>query len=194
MTTSTTDAIETSSTASADPSPTTASPRTREEILKALSERFAAVSFRLDDTNEQAIIIPPHHLLEVAQFLKNDPSLHFDYNMVITASDWIERVDVVYYFMSYQHLHIVALKVQLPNDALEVDSLCSLWVSANWFEREVYDLFGVHFAGHPDLRRIMMPQDWEGHPLRKNYEHPNFVPIPEKDNPASHTGMGHHRI
>lgn len=167
---------------------------TREEILKCLVERFPQAGLVLDERNEEALIVAPEHLLEVARFLRDEPSLSFDYNMVITAADWIERVDVISYFMSYTHLHRVALKVQLPNSRLEVDSLSALWPSANWFEREVYDLFGVRFHGHPDLRRILMPQDWEGHPLRKSFRHPNFVPTPQGENPAEHTGMGHHKI
>lgn len=167
---------------------------TRDEILRCLAERFPQAGLCIDERNAEALIVKPEHLLEVAAFLRDEPTLAFDYNMVVTAADWIERVDVISYFMSYQHLHIVALKVQLPNDRLEVDSLSHLWASANWFEREVYDLFGVHFKGHPDLRRILMPQDWEGHPLRKRYRHPNLVPSPQVDNPADLTGMGHHKI
>ena len=106
----------------------------------------------------------------------------------------MEHVDVIHYFMSYQHQHTIALKVRLAEGALEVDSLCALYASSNWFEREVYDLFGVDFKGHPDLRRILMPCDWEGHPLRKNFTHPNLVPLPDQDNPASKAGMGHHKL
>ena len=167
---------------------------TREQIAQALRAKFPGVEISLDETNEQALIVPAEHLAELARYLKEEPTLDFVYNMVITAADWIERVDVIYYFMSYQHQHIVALKVQLPNDALRVESLAPIWTSANWFEREVYDLFGVEFTGHPDLRRIMMPSDWEGHPLRKSYKHPNLVPLPEKENPAALAGMGHHSI
>jgi NADH-quinone oxidoreductase subunit C len=166
----------------------------RSEILKVLAEQFPKIDLREDDKNEQALCLAADRLGEVARFLKEEPALDFDYNMVITAADWTEHVDVIYYFMSYQHQHIIALKVALPADALVVDTLTSVYPSANWFEREVYDLFGVEFQGHPDLRRIMMPFDWEGHPLRKNYAHPNFVPLPDKDNPASQAGMGHHKI
>lgn len=167
---------------------------TRSEFLSALQARFPDAAISEDPTNEEALIVPAGRLVAIAQHLKEDPALAFDFNMVITAADWIERVDVIYYFMSYTHQHIVALKVQLPNDALRVHTLSHLWASANWFEREVYDLFGVVFEEHPDLRRIMLPADWEGHPLRKNFTHPNLVPLPEKDNPAAHTGMGHHTI
>lgn len=167
---------------------------TREEIQHHLASRFPQANVRADERNEECVIVEACHLLEMARHLKDEPTLCFDYNMVITATDWIDRVDVIYYFMSYEHQHTVALKVQLPNDALEVESLSSIYASANWFEREVWDLFGVRFRGHPDLRRIMMPSDWEGHPLRKNYKHPNLVPLPEKENPATLTGMGHHRI
>ncbi len=166
----------------------------RSEIRQKLLEKFPSVDIVEDDKNEQALIVPAAQLVALASFLKDEPALAFDYNMVITATDWLERVDVIYYFMSYEHQHVIALKVQLPNETLEVDTVSHLWASANWFEREVYDLFGVHFKDHPDLRRILMPADWEGHPLRKNFTHPNFVPLPEKDNPASLTGMGFHTL
>lgn len=166
----------------------------RDDVHKHLVERLPQAEVRIDERNEECIIVPASHLVEVARHLKEEPALAFEYNMVITAADWIEHVDVIYYFMSYEHGHVIALKVQLPNDALEVESLAHLWPSANWFEREVWDLFGVRFIGHPDLRRIMMPMDWEGHPLRKHYKHPNYVPLPEKENPATYTGMGHHKI
>lgn len=167
---------------------------TRTEIAKSLQEKFAGVEIREDETNEQALIVPASMLVPLARHLKEEPALDFDYNMVITAADWVERVDVIYYFMSYQHQHIVALKVQLPNDAMQVESLTPLYASANWFERETYDLFGVEFLHHPDLRRILMPSDWEGHPLRKNFQHPNLVHLPEKENPAALTGMGFHQL
>ncbi|MBM3464855.1 MAG: NADH-quinone oxidoreductase subunit C [Armatimonadetes bacterium] len=167
---------------------------TRSEILKALGDKFPGVEIKEDDTNPEALIVPADNLVELASHLKDDPALSFKYNMVITAADWVEHVDVIYYFMSYEHGHTVALKVQLPNERMKVHTLAGVWRSANWFEREVYDLFGVIFEGHPDLRRIMMPADWDGHPLRKGYQHPNFVPLPGKDNPASKTGMGHHTI
>lgn len=167
---------------------------TREEILSHLIEMRPDAGLRADDRSAETIIVDSKHVLEVARILRDDPKLAFDYLMVITASDWIDRVDVFYSFMSYTHLHTVALKVQLPNERLEVDSLTPLWPSANWFEREAYDLFGVRFTGHPDLRRILMPQDWVGHPLRKSYRHPNLVPTPQGENPAEHTGMGHHKI
>lgn len=167
----------------------------RDDLHKRLQASFPNVEIRIDETNAEALIVPAASLVEIARTLKEDPALDFDYNMVVTAADWIERVDVIYYLMSYQHQHILALKVPCPNDRLRCPSLASLWASADWFEREVFDLFGVVFDGHPDLRRIMMPQDWEGHPLRKNYQHPNLVPLPEKEtNPAAHTGMGHHQI
>lgn len=167
---------------------------TRSEILKAIQDKFPDVEAKEDELNVESIIVPSDHLVDIARFLKSEPSIDMDYNMTITAADWLERVDVIYYFMSYTLQHIVALKVQLPNDGLRVKTISDLWASADWFEREVYDLFGVVFEGHPDLRRIMLPADWEGHPLRKGFQHPNLVHLPENTNPATHTGMGHHTI
>lgn len=166
----------------------------RKAILQVLADRFPDAGLRADEKNLQAIVVDAPRLVEVATFLKQEPTLDFDYQMVVTAADWVEHVDVIHYFMSYQHQHTIALKVQLPDGKLEMDSLVPLWASSNWHEREVYDLFGVTFNGHPDLRRILMPCDWEGYPLRKNFTHPNLVPLPENNNPATLTGMGHHKI
>ena len=82
-----------------------------------------------------------------------------------------KTMEVVYHLYSISCNVSFALKVILPRENPEVDSLCSIWKSANWLEREVYDMFGIQFKNHPDLRRILMPNDWKGYPLRKDYEH-----------------------
>jgi NADH-quinone oxidoreductase subunit C len=85
--------------------------------------------------------------------------------------DWPKRnvIEVVYHLFSYRHRHAIVLKVEVDRAAARVPTVEGVWKAANWFEREVYDLFGVEFTGHPDLRRIMLPDDWVGHPLRKDY-------------------------
>jgi NADH-quinone oxidoreductase subunit C len=90
----------------------------------------------------------------------------------MTAIDWFPaapRFQLSYHILSFQFLDRIRLRVMLDESNLSVESITSVWAGANFFEREVFDLFGIHFAGHPDLRRIMMPDDWKGHPLRKDY-------------------------
>ena len=97
----------------------------------------------------------------------------FDYLADITAIDWKDRIEVVYQLTALASNTKIALRVDLDEQKPEVNSLASVWKGANYQEREVFDLFGVIFTGHPDLRRILLPEDWEGYPLRKDYVIPD---------------------
>ena len=114
------------------------------------------------------VIVPAARLLDVARHLH---AAGFNHCSDVTASDWPQRpqrFDVVYALYSVPNRQRVRLKVRAA-DGDPVASVVGVWPSANWLEREVYDLFGVNFVGHPDLRRILMPEDWQGHPQRKDY-------------------------
>lgn len=124
-----------------------------------------------------AVIIPKDSLLETAQYLKNGP-LALDNLHCITAIDRKERIELVYTLYSIREHRGITLKIYLTLDDLNVPSLAAVWKSANWLEREVYDLFGVIFLNHPDLRRILNPYGWKGYPLRKDYTHPEFIAKP----------------
>ncbi len=129
---------------------------------------------------EVSFRVSPEQIHAAAQMLRDE--LAFDALLDLTAVDyWPEgqpRFQVVYQFYSYTHNVALRLRVPVPEDRAEVPSLVDLYPSANWYEREVWDMFGIHFSGHPDLRRILMPYDWVGHPLRKDYplgyEEPQF--------------------
>jgi NADH-quinone oxidoreductase subunit C len=110
-------------------------------------------------------------LPEVMRFLRDEPALRFDFLQNLTAVDWPKQglLQCVYHLFSYPHRHELAVKVEVPRAAPRVPSLAALWKSADWMEREQYDLLGVVFEGHPDLRRLMLPDDWVGHPMRKDY-------------------------
>jgi NADH-quinone oxidoreductase subunit C len=110
-------------------------------------------------------------LPDVMRRLRDDQALAFDFLQNLTAVDWIKRdaIELVYHLFSYAHRHTIALKVDLPRATARVPSVAALWPSANWMEREQFDLLGVVFEGHPDLRRLLMPDDWPGHPMRKDY-------------------------
>jgi NADH-quinone oxidoreductase subunit C len=104
--------------------------------------------------------------------LRDDPVCPFDFLSDVTCVDWYPsepRFEVVYHLLSLPKKERVRLKVRLNSSSPSVDSITPVWQGANYFEREVFDLFGIRFVGHPYLRRIMMPEDWEGHPLRKDY-------------------------
>ena len=117
------------------------------------------------------IIVPAAGLLEVAAHLRDAPDAAFDSCMDVTATDWpprAQRFDVIYVLYSTRLRHRVRVKVRAA-DGQPVPTVTGLWPAANWLEREVFDLFGITFAGHPDLRRILMPDEWQGHPQRKDY-------------------------
>jgi NADH-quinone oxidoreductase subunit C len=108
---------------------------------------------------------------EVAGFLKREPTLDFDYLTCISGIDYPERsprFDLVYHFVSLKYKHVLELKVGVGEKDI-APSLTALWKSADWNEREAFDLLGIQFSGHPDLRRILLPEQWKGHPLRKDY-------------------------
>jgi NADH-quinone oxidoreductase subunit C len=143
-----------------------------EKILDLLERRFPG---RLRESSssagEEAAVIDPDALLEVAAFLQSAPQ---DFGMLLdlTCVDYAPReprFEMVYHFFSLRRARRLRLKAPLAEDDLRIASLTSLWKNANWLEREVYDLFGVEFAGHPDLRRLFMYDGFEGHPLRKDY-------------------------
>lgn len=152
----------------------------KSQLLSKIQEKYPDNDVYDDPSNEQSIVIDKEMVPGVFAWLRDDPEMAFDYLEFETAVDRPpDHLDMIYYIFSYQHRHRLGLKVQLPRTHPQVDSLAHLWTNADWNEREVYDLYGVHFTGHPDLRRLMMPEDWEGHPLRKDYMHPNVVPRPD---------------
>lgn len=143
-----------------------------EQIHQILTARFGSAVGPLSPPNKDPFaVISPERLVEVCQFLKTDPALHFDFLEDLTATDHPKEslIRVVYHFYSYKFRHSFKAKVELPRALPEVDTVETVWKAANWLEREVFDLFGVTFRGHSDLRRIMMPDDWVGTPLRKDY-------------------------
>jgi len=128
-----------------------------------------AVSFYLGDWT---IIVPVARLLDVARHLRDAAGARFDYLSDLTATDWPPRkegrFDVVYMLYSTRHRHRVRMKVIVAENQ-PIPSVTGVWPAANWLEREVFDMFGVNFTGHPDRRRILMPEDWQGFPQRKDY-------------------------
>ena len=125
-----------------------------------------------DFRGEEAARIRPEGIVRVVGRLRADPEFAFDFLMDLSAVDWPDRkprFEVVYHLYSLARRHRIRLKVPVPEEAPEVDSLSGEYGAADWFEREVYDMFGIRFRGHPNLRRILMYEGFEGHPLRKDY-------------------------
>lgn len=146
------------------------------EIITALAAAVPGARYEELQSSDSAltpvILVPVEHLLATAEALRTTPGLEFHAFSDVTAVDYYPqrepRFDVVYHFVSPHRRRRVRLKVRVDADQ-PVPSVTGVWPGAGWMEREVYDLFGIVFDGHPDLRRLMMPDDWEGHPLRKDY-------------------------
>jgi NADH-quinone oxidoreductase subunit C len=122
------------------------------------------------DRGETTLIVPAEHVVAAAQVLKGKQQ--YIRLSTVTGLDWYPaepRFEVVYHLHSLARNVRLRMKCKLPGANPEIDSLTGVWRSANWYERETFDLFGIQFRNHPDLTRIMMPEDWEGHPLRKDY-------------------------
>ena len=144
---------------------------TFEEIREKLAAKFAERIGPLAPANRDAFLaVQAADIVEICRFLKDE--LAFDCLMNLSAVDWPARnqIDVVYHLWSYSKLHSFILKVQLDRAKPEIASVEGVWKAADWLEREQFDLLGVQFKGHPDLRRIMLPDDWVGHPLLKDYK------------------------
>jgi len=142
--------------------------------VAALRERFgsAILHHEVVAGDEHVVYIPADRVIEILGWLKAAPEQDYDFLKDVTAVDYGggRPLQVVYQLWSIRRRHGLRVKVELPLQALEIDSVTGLWASANWLEREVYDLFGIVFRNHPDLRRIMMPDTYaEGHPLRKDF-------------------------
>ncbi|MFC4100403.1 NADH-quinone oxidoreductase subunit C [Paenibacillus xanthanilyticus] len=115
------------------------------------------------------IIVQADHLIATANALKSSPQTRFTYLRNVSGVDYETHLEVVYHLVALATGREAALKVKADREQPQLPSVTPVWATANWNEREIYDLLGIHFTGHPDLRRIMMPDDWEGHPLRKDY-------------------------
>ena len=144
------------------------------EIHSRLQAVFGDAILEFQETLfDPVIVVAPARLHEVCRHLRDDASLQMNYLRIVTGVDRPpETIEVVYHLVSLAHHHGIVLRVRLPRTAPRIDSLADLWPTANWHEREQLDLFGIEFVNHPDPRRLFMPLDWVGHPLRKDYERP----------------------
>jgi NADH-quinone oxidoreductase subunit C len=163
------------------------------DIIAILEQRFGpAVTGKKLDAIDPFVTVDPTQLVEISTFLRDDPRLRFDLLNCISGVDYLEtdpkkvakagfepHLEVVYHLSSFTHKHRFVLKLMLPRwkDGVEgqlpeVPTVSGIWATADWHERETFDLCGVLFTGHPDLRRILLAEDWEGYPLRKDYEFP----------------------
>ncbi len=144
------------------------------EIVKRIKDNFPEEVLWFRCFREECdITVTREKIRDILEYIKKTPTLDFDYLIDLTAVDYLgfrePRFDVVYNLMSIKYRHRVRIKAQVPEQGCCIRSVADLWKTADWFERECFDMFGIQFKGHPDLRRILMPEDWNGFPLRKDY-------------------------
>jgi NADH-quinone oxidoreductase subunit C len=157
---------------------TTSSHPSSHPIVARLQERFPShLAETRTHRGEATVVATREGLVDLLRFCRNDGELAFDVLTDLTAVDYLRypgredgpRFEVVYHLTSLRHNHRLRVKVRVDEDDPVVPTLVPLWPIANWFEREVWDMFGIRFDGHPDLRRLLMYEEFVGHPLRKDY-------------------------
>ena len=142
------------------------------EVAALVGWNAAAVDGAKFDRDELTVWIKRDQIVPACLFLRDHPTLQFNMLSDVTAVDWYPsepRFEVVYQLLSIPRKTRLRLKVRLNGNDTKISSVISVWQACNFFEREVFDLFGIQFEGHPFLKRIMLPDDWKGHPLRKDY-------------------------
>lgn len=142
------------------------------DVIKQLKDKLGNILVQETEFHgEITIETKKEHLVEILSFFKNDPQAGYEVLMDLTAVDYLEparRTKIVYWLhnpLNFERVRVI-LFIELEE---KVPSVTSLWEGADWYERELYDMFGVHFEGHPDMKRILMPDDWKGHPMRRDY-------------------------
>jgi len=156
-------------------------------VVEKLQTRFVdAVQEVVEAHGELTVVVSRAQIVEICRFLKDDPGLRFDILMDMAGVDYLgrePRFEVVYHLYSIPHNRRLRLKVRVPEADSVVPTVSAVWSTANWHEREAFDMLGIQFTDHPDLRRIYMPDDYPGHPLRKDF--PILGPeveVPPRDN------------
>jgi len=160
-------------------------------ILERLQEKFAPEILSChQDLGDLTIVVKKDRLHDILESLKTDPDLAFEMLMDVCGADYLAfgeaaekpRFEVVYHLYSLSKNHRLRLRVKVPEDDMKVPTAIDLWKSADWHEREAHDLFGLEFVGHPNLKRLLLFEGFEGHPLRKDYpmEKRQKIPVPEE--------------
>jgi NADH-quinone oxidoreductase subunit C len=144
------------------------------EIAEKIKEKFQEQVVDVAEFRDQvSVIVKKGQSAAILRYLHDDPLLSFDHLQDLTAVDYLNKKDVrfevVYNLYSIKYRHAIRIRAQVPENDTKISSVVPIWAGANWHERECFDMFGIIFTGHPDLRRILMPEDWEGYPLRKDY-------------------------
>jgi NADH-quinone oxidoreductase subunit C len=162
------------------------------QVAEKIREKFPEEVIQTEESRGQvSVTLKKGRVIEIFTHLHDEPSLFFDLLKDLCGTDYLGkrdvRFEVVYHFYSMKHKHFLRVKVPVSEIDCSIDSVISIWRGADWHERECFDMYGIEFKGHPDLRRILLPEDWKGYPLRKDYpargpeqEWPGFTEVLEK--------------
>ena len=150
---------------------------TNEEIKQSVTAILPGATY--DETGEFLnVLISSNELRPLMKALYSNNEFYFDYLFCLTCVDWKTHLTMVYHLLSKTHKHTIVVRAKIADiNNPEIETVCDLWKTANFHEREVYDLFGVKFLNHPDMRRILLDENWDGYPLRKNYVDENMIEI-----------------
>jgi len=159
----------------------------KEIIIQKIKDKLPGVQFTTAEfRGELSIILNKKDIVNLSSFLKDDPDLAFNFCEDVTAIDWArrnQRFTMVYHIFSMKNKFRLKLKCDVEEEDCNIDSVSSVWKTADWEERETYDMYGIHFNNHPDLRRMYMPEEFEYYPLRKDFPLmgiPGSLPLPKK--------------
>jgi len=144
------------------------------EIAEKIKQEFPDQVIEVAEFRDQvSVILKKDRIFNVCKYLHDDSMLSLDHLKDLCGVDYLNKKDVrfevVYTLYSIRHHHMIRLRAEVPENDLMIQSVTPIWAGANWHERECFDMFGITFKGHPDMRRILLPEDWEGYPLRKDY-------------------------
>jgi NADH-quinone oxidoreductase subunit C len=159
-----------------------------DRVLARFPQAIVSSHAKLGD---ETVVIKREALREVVKFLRDDPDLAMNLLADLTCVDYLGedvRFEVVYHFYSIGKKHRLRVKARVPENDCTIDTVCDLWKTANWYEREVWDFYGVRFLGHPDLRRILLYEEFVGHPLRKDYPVDKNQPLVRRTDGGGPTG------
>jgi NADH-quinone oxidoreductase subunit C len=155
---------------------------TKEELTEHITGNFSGTLELIENNQpESYFIVKADQLRDFSRFIHDDPQLMLNFLMNLSVVDYSERFEIVYNVCSYRLKHRIFFKIMLDHDKPEVDSVMKIWPAANWFEREAWELFGIHVRDHPNLTRFLLPEDWDqGHPMRKDWVGRDLIPLPER--------------
>ena len=154
---------------------------TFDELKSYIADKYGSMMTLLDTGRYEPVFeIKAGQLLEVARALRDDENLQFDYLCNLGGTDTRENFEIVYSIASIYKKHRLDFKIIMPYEHAEIESVQEIWPAANWYEREMWELFGINVKNHGNLKRFLLPDDWDqGHPMRKDWDAPDFIRMPE---------------